>query len=62
MTFSIFDAGNLVVSYDEQAEAQAALARVLDEDPESVERLLVVVYDDEGSVVGDYAPGDELRG
>jgi hypothetical protein len=60
MTYSIFDAGNLVVSFDRADEAQAAFDRIAREDPAAHDRLLLVAFDDDGKALGDYAPGDRL--
>ena len=56
MTFSIFDTGNLVLSYDEEAPAREALDRIVHEEPEAVDRLLLVVFDDQGELVDEYVP------
>lgn len=60
MTYSIFDTGNLVVSFDRADEAQAAFERIVHENATAHDRLLLVAFDDDGNAVGDYAPGDRL--
>jgi hypothetical protein len=60
MTYSIFDTGNLVVSFDRADEAQAAFKRIVRENAAAHDRLLLVAFDDDGNAVGDYAPGDRL--
>jgi len=60
MTYSIFDAGNLVASFNQPHEAQAAFERIVRENAPAHDRLLLVVFDDDGNSVGDYAPGDRL--
>jgi hypothetical protein len=57
MTFSIFDTGNLVVSFDEPDEARAELDRIMRNDPSSASRLLLVAFNEDGQVVDDFAPG-----
>jgi hypothetical protein len=57
MTFSIFDTGNLVVSFDEPDEARAELDRIIRNDPSSASRLLLVAFNEDGQVVDDFAPG-----
>jgi hypothetical protein len=57
MTFSIFDTGNLVVSFDAPDEARAELDRIMRNDPSSASRLLLVAFNEDGQVVDDFAPG-----
>jgi hypothetical protein len=57
MTFSIFDTGNLVVSFDAPDEARAELDRIIRNDPSSASRLLLVAFNEDGQVVDDFAPG-----
>jgi hypothetical protein len=57
-TFSIFDVGNLVASFDNGAEAVRALERVATADAEPREGLLLVAFDEAGNVVADFAPGE----
>lgn len=56
MTYSIFDTGNLVVSYDREDAAQDALARIAAETPDADECLLLVAFDDDGRLVDEIAP------
>lgn len=56
MTYSIFDSGNLVVSFDREAPARAELDRLAED--ESVRRqLLLVAFNAEGDPVGQWVPG-----
>lgn len=57
MTFSIFDTGNLVVSFDAPDEARAELDRIMRNDPSSASRLVLVAFNEDGQVVDDFAPG-----
>ncbi|UGS35631.1 hypothetical protein [Capillimicrobium parvum] len=57
MTYSIFDTGNLVVSFDREDEAIDALRR-LAEDHEAADGLLMIAFDDAGNAVGEAAPGE----
>jgi hypothetical protein len=57
MTFSVFDTGNLVVSFDEPDEARAELDRIMRNDPSSASRLVLVAFNEDGQVVDDFAPG-----
>jgi hypothetical protein len=59
MRFSIFDDGNLVASFDNEAEASDALGR-LAADPKAAESLLLVAFDDAGEAVADCVPGEPL--
>lgn len=56
MTYSIFDNGNLVVSFDRQDEAHDALERIATTNPEACDDLLLVAFDEDGRVVDDCAP------
>jgi hypothetical protein len=60
MTYSIFDTGNLVVSYDQEEPARTALARIAAETPAADECLLLVAFDDEGHVVDEVVPGHSV--
>lgn len=60
MTFSIFDTGNLVVSYDREDAARDALARIARETPDAEESLLLVVFDDAGHVVDEVTPHESV--
>jgi hypothetical protein len=60
MTYSIFDTGNLVVSFDREDDAYAALERFAQEAPEAGDRLLLVAFDAEGNAVDDCVPGERI--
>jgi hypothetical protein len=60
MTYSIFDAGNLVVSFDQEDAAHDALERMVREDADAAGRLVLVAFDDSGNVVSDSAPGEPV--
>ena len=59
MIFSIFDTGNLVVSYDDADEAMTALGE-LAQDPEAEQQLLLIAFADNGEPVADCIPGERL--
>jgi hypothetical protein len=56
MTYSIFDAGNLVVSFDRDDEAHEALGRLARENAEAADGLLLVAFDRASKVVADALP------
>jgi hypothetical protein len=60
MTYSIFDAGNLVVSFDQEEAAYDALERIARESAGAKDRLLLVAFDEHGNVVSDCAPGERI--
>jgi hypothetical protein len=60
MTYSIFDTGNLVVSFDQEDEAYDAMQRIVHDDPSSEDRLLLVAYDADGHAVADCVPGERI--
>jgi hypothetical protein len=60
MTYSIFDTGNLVVSFDREDAAHEALERIAHEAPEAEARLILVAFDDEGNAVSDCVPGERI--
>jgi fructoselysine-6-P-deglycase FrlB-like protein len=60
MTYSIFDTGNLVVSFDREDAAYEALERLAHEAPDAGDRLLLVAFDDEGNAVADCVPGARI--
>jgi hypothetical protein len=60
MTYSIFDNGNLVVSFDEEQAAYDALERLAREAPAGAENLLLVAFDDRGNAISDCAPGERI--
>lgn len=57
MTYSIFDAGNLVVSFDRKAPARAELNRLAEQDDDARGRLLLVAFDAAGDPVEQWVPG-----
>ena len=59
MTFSILGDGNLIASFDNEAEASEALGR-LAEDSGAAASLLLVAFDDAGEAVADCVPGERL--
>lgn len=61
MTFSIFDSGNLVASYDDEHAAIDALTQLVHDDPESADDMVLVTFDDVGEPVGDPVPGSSVR-
>lgn len=60
MTYSIFDNGSLVVSFDREEEAQEALERLASESVDARDGLLLVAFDDAGNTVADCAPGERI--
>jgi hypothetical protein len=58
MTYSIFDTGNLVVSFDREDAANEALARLAQEDTN--DRLVLVAFDDDGNAVAECVPGERI--
>lgn len=60
MTYSIFDNGNLVVSYDRARDAYEAFERILAANPDGDGGLLLVAFDEHGRIVDDCAPGARL--
>jgi hypothetical protein len=58
MTYSIFDTGNLVVSFEREDEAQDALRRIAHHDPRAADDLLLVAFDDTGRVVSECVVGE----
>lgn len=60
MTYSIFDAGNLVVSFGREDEAYEALERLAGENQDAADDLLLVAFDDAGNAVADCAPGERI--
>ncbi len=53
MTYSIFDTGNLVVSFDREDEAREAFDRIAREAAHP-EDLMLLTFADDGSVVDEY--------
>lgn len=60
MTYSILDTGNLVTSFRDEDAAWDAMDRLTESDPDATERLLMIVADDAGNMVADYAPGERV--
>lgn len=60
MTYSIFDNGNLVVSFDTREEAEHALERIAAEPSQPTDTLMLVAFDDDGHAVAGCAPGESL--
>jgi len=60
LTYSIFDNGNLVVSFDREDDACDAFDRIVDENRPAEDGLLLVVFDEDGRMVDDCAPGERL--
>jgi hypothetical protein len=60
MTFSIFDTGNLVASYDDEQVALDALTRLVRDDPESAAEIALLRFDDLGEPVGDPVVGSSV--
>jgi hypothetical protein len=58
MIYSIFDTGNLVVSFDREDAAYQALARLAQED--TSDRLLLVAFDDHGNTIAECVPGERM--
>ncbi len=61
MTFSIFDGGNLVASYDEEEAAIDALTQLVHDDPKSAEDVVLLTFDDRGEPVGEPVLGSSIR-
>jgi hypothetical protein len=54
MYYVILDStGNLVESFDEQSAARAALERMVHDEPDGVDHLALLTYDDLGEPVGE---------
>lgn len=60
MTYSIFDMGNLVVSFDREDAAYEALERIAREGIGAGDRLLLVAFDERGNAVSDCVPGERI--
>lgn len=57
MTYSIFDTGNLVVSFDREDDAHEAFARIAHEASDT-DDLMLLTFADDGSVVDEYVTSD----
>lgn len=52
MNYSLFSStGNLIDSYDDEAEARAALQRIVELEPEHADDVALFISDDAGTVV-----------
>ena len=60
MTYSIFDDGNLVASFDREDAATAALERIAADDAAASDRLVLVAFDDDGNAIADCVPGERI--
>jgi hypothetical protein len=60
MGYSIFEACNLVASFDHVDAAYDALTRLGAASPEARDGLLLVAFDDAGNVIADCAPGEPI--
>lgn len=60
MTYSIFDNGNLVISFDQAGEAEQALDRLAAADASAAESLVLVAFDAAGNPVAHCLPGERL--
>jgi hypothetical protein len=58
--YAIFDAGNLVASFDREDDAYAVLERLAAASAEAREGLLLAAFDDAGYVIADSAPGERI--
>ncbi len=52
MTYSIFDTGSLVASYENEGAAMSALVALATADPARAAALVFVAFDDDGHRVG----------
>jgi hypothetical protein len=60
MTYSIFDNGNLVVSFDREDDAYDAFVRFAAENSQASAGLLLVAFDEDDRIVDDCVPGTRL--
>jgi hypothetical protein len=52
MNYSLFaSTGNMIDSFDDEAEARAALQRIVELEPESADEIALFISDEEGTVV-----------
>jgi hypothetical protein len=61
MTFSIFDSGNLVASFDDQQVAIDALAQLVHDDPETADEVVLIAFDENGEAFGEPVVGSSVR-
>jgi len=47
--------GNMIDSYAKEAEAHAALQRIVDAEPDAIEDVALMTYNDDGQLLGDPA-------
>jgi hypothetical protein len=59
MTFSIFDNGNLLASFDSADDAYE-FGRIVAENAAADDGLLLVAFDEDGRVVDDWAPSGRV--
>jgi len=53
MDYSLFSSvGNLIDSFTDEAEARAALQRLVESEPEAADDIALFISDDDGTVVG----------
>jgi hypothetical protein len=52
--------GNLVDSFDTEAEAHAELERIVKQDPDAADEYAMIQYDDHGHPVGEALVGSQL--
>ena len=45
--------GNLIASYRDEDEARAALAQLVEDDPEAEDDVALMTYDDQGEIAAD---------
>lgn len=60
VTYSIFDSGNLVASFERDDEAYKALERLAVASVEAREALLLVAFDEAGNVIAECVPGERI--
>jgi hypothetical protein len=60
MTYPIFDAGNLVASFDREEEAYDTLQRLAAVSADASDGLLLGAFDDAGNAVADCASGERV--
>jgi hypothetical protein len=60
VTHSTFDAGNLVASFEREAEAYEALESLAAASADARDGLLLVAFDDAGNVIADCARGERI--
>jgi hypothetical protein len=59
--YAILDStANLVDSFDQEAEARAALEAIVRQDPDSADDYAMLTYDDAGQPVGEAVLGSSL--